>query len=280
VATLPGFTRFLLTAVWLLSTVMQTPDAWAAAKVDLGWLEASQIDRDWKVVRVFDLSPSANALREGDILIAADDLRLSNLNPLTVARILNRFRFNATGLSVLREGSMRKLQFPVSSEPLLALESQDEVVSSPVVPYRTDEHAPALALPDAMGRPHVISFDGKWTLIHIWNTGCDPSEVAALNEISNPSPGLLDVIGVAMNDTADSIKQFSMREPIEFVNLLGGDYDGDFARKFNYFALRTDILVNPDGRVVFVGNGPNALRAAWTIFRGNTSNETTLEINH
>jgi len=259
---------------------MQTPDAWAAAKVDLGWLEASQIDRDWKVVRVFDLSPSANALREGDILIAADDLRLSNLNPLTVARILNRFRFNATGLSVLREGSMRKLQFPVSSEPLLALESQDEVVSSPVVPYRTDEHAPALALPDAMGRPHVISFDGKWTLIHIWNTGCDPSEVAALNEISNPSPGLLDVIGVAMNDTADSIKQFSMREPIEFVNLLGGDYDGDFARKFNYFALRTDILVNPDGRVVFVGNGPNALRAAWTIFRGNTSNETTLEINH
>ena len=279
-ATLPGFTRFLLTAVWLLSTVMQTPDAWAAAKVDLGWLEASQIDRDWKVVRVFDLSPSANALREGDILIAADDLRLSNLNPLTVARILNRFRFNATGLSVLREGSMRKLQFPVSSEPLLALESQDEVVSSPVVPYRTDEHAPALALPDAMGRPHVISFDGKWTLIHIWNTGCDPSEVAALNEISNPSPGLLDVIGVAMNDTADSIKQFSMREPIEFVNLLGGDYDGDFARKFNYFALRTDILVNPDGRVVFVGNGPNALRAAWTIFRGNTSNETTLEINH
>ena len=266
--------------MWLLSTVTQTPDAWAAAKVDLGWLQASQMDRDWKVVRVFDPSPSANALREDDILLAADDLRLSNLNPLTVARILNRFRFNATVLSVLREGSMRRLQFPVSSEPLLALGSQDEVVSSPVVPYRTDEHAPPLALPDATGRTHVIGFDGKWTLIHIWNTGCDPSEVAALNEISNPSPALLDVIGIAMNDTADSMKQFAAREPIEFVNLLGGDYDGDFARTFNYFALRTDILVNPDGRIVFVGSGPNALRAAWTIFRANRSKETKLQINY
>ncbi len=279
-ATPPGFTRFLLAAVWLLSTVMQTPETWAAAKVDLGWLETSQMDRDWKVVRVFDPSPSANALREGDILIAADDLRLSNLNPLSVARILNRLRFNATVLLVLREGSIRRLQFPGSSEPLLALGSQDEVVSTPVVPYRTDEHAPALALPDASGQTHVVSFDGKWTLIHIWNTGCDPSEVAALNEMSNPSPALLDVIGVAMNDTSDSIKQFSTRERIEFVNLLGGHYDGDFARKFNYFALRTDILVNPDGRVVFVGSGPNALGAAWTIFRANTPNETTPVINH
>jgi len=127
---------------------------------------------------------------------------------------------------------------------------------------------------------HVINFDGKWTLIHIWNTGCDPSEVAALNEISKPNPASLDVIGIAMNDTSDSIKQFSTREPIEFVNLLGGDYDGDFARKFNYFALRTDILVNPVGRIVFVGNGPSALRAAWAIFRANTSKETTLQINH
>jgi len=83
-----------------------------------------------------------------------------------------------------------------------------------------------------------------------------------------------------MNDTSDSIKQFSTRERIEFVNLLGGHYDGDFARKFNYFALRTDILVNPDGRVVFVGSGPNALGAAWTIFRANTPNETTPVINH
>src|SRR5882724_9979218 len=263
--------RIRLIAVWLLSAVMQAADAPAPAKVDLGWLEVSQTDREWRVVRVFESSPSANTLREGDLIIAVDELPLRNLNPLSVARILNRLRLNATALLVLREGAMQRLRLATSLEPLVALALKSEVVSSQVVSYRTDEHTPVLVLADASGKTHVINFDGKWTLIHIWNTGCDPSEVAALNEISKPNPASLDVIGIAMNDTSDSINQFSTREPIEFVNLLGGDYDGDFARKFNYFALRTDILVNPVGRIVFVGNGPSALRAAWAIFRANTS---------
>jgi hypothetical protein len=268
--------KTLVLALSLLSATVQASGGQTPAQIDLGWLQVSQTDGIWRVVRVSDPSPSKYKIRESDTIVAVDNFSLANLNALTVARILNRISLDATTVTVVRMGSTERLQLHVSTETLTAQALMTEANTNRVVLYGKDDRFPNVSLPDAFGQMHGILFEGKWTLIHIWNTECDPSEVAALNEITRPSPEKLSVVGIAMNDAPETVKQFAAtREKIEFLNLLGGDYAGDFARRINYFALRTDIVVSPEGQVVFVGNGPSALKEAWIAFRAHADKEST-----
>jgi hypothetical protein len=262
----PEVPKLLATLVSLLLGCLPAVGAQSVATVDLGWIELSQVGELWTIAHVVNPLPSADAMRGGDTVISIDDLQLDGLNALSVARVLNRVLFDAHRVTVLRAAATITLKLHSSSEPLLQTLMQ-EANTNRVELYRTEEHMPEMHLPDASGVAHTIGFREKWTVVHIWNTHCDPSEITALNEIANPSPENLNVVGIAMNDTAKTVTQFAERQEIEFLNVLGGAYDGDFARKFNYFSLRTDILVNPEGKVVFVGSGRNALGQAWRIFR-------------
>ena len=259
---------FLLVGVFLIATASNGRTSASGAIVHLGWLTASHAAGGWQVTSVADPTPSASSLREGDLIVSVDDFRLTGVGALTAARILNRIRLNARSVTLMRSGSLSTLTLHTLSEPFAAYALWSEANANPPVVYGANDALPDLSLPDAYGQTHRITFRGEWTLLHLWNTGCDPHEVAALNEIASPSHNLLNVVGVVMHDTGDSVRQFSAtRQKIEFLNLLGGEYTGDFAGRINYFSLRTDILVNPNGQVVFVGNGPGSLKAAWLEFK-------------
>jgi hypothetical protein len=237
------------------------------ATVDLGWIKVEQTSEGWRVVQTSELTGGLNALQTNDLIVRVDNVSVVTLNALSTARMLNRLSADASAVSILRNGSQLHLHMQQLTEPLAKLVST-ALNADGAAMYGKNEALPILELPDQLGHPVGITFREKWTLIHIWNTGCDPSEVAALNEIATPSPSELTIVGIAMNDTFDSVKQFSeKREPIEFLNLIGGDYEGITAKKLDYFRLKTDILVTPDAQVVFVGSGPSALGKAWSIFR-------------
>ena len=262
-------TRVLVILVCFVNVGVTGADLRSLMTVDLGWLQATELNGEWTVARVTEPISSPNALQPNDIVLAVDDLHVSGLNALSVARILNRINLNATSVTVRRSAATKILRLHASSEPFGQAALMTEANSNPVVLYKVLEPAPDFNLPDKSGELVKISMAGRWTLLHIWNTHCDPSEIAALNEIAG-SPEHLSVVGIAMNDTAGTLTQFMDREKIAFLSLVGGPYDGDFARRFNYFALRTDIVVNPEGRVLFVGSGKGALNRAWAIFRENT----------
>jgi len=61
---------------------------------------------------------------------------------------------------------------------------------------------------------------------------------------------------------AKSIEEFSKGQPIGFTNLLGGNWDGPMARLFGTTEIPTAVVVDPSGRVAFVGVGSDALRCA------------------
>jgi hypothetical protein len=233
--------------------------------VDLGWIKANQSSEGWQVTRSSEPVTGINSLSTGDVIVSVDDFDFTNLNALSAARILDRLTLDATRVTVLRNGSKTQLRLHETSEPLAKASAMVDIKNA--IMYSRDAGFPDVRLPDLSGHMTEITFRDKWTLVHIWNSGCDSSEIAALNELANPSPEDLRVISIAMDDTPDSILQFKKREEIQFLNLLGGDYDGAAAKQLNYFRLRTDLLVSPGGHVVFVGNGPSSLPRAWSLFK-------------
>jgi len=84
-----------------------------------------------------------------------------------------------------------------------------------------------------------------------------------LNEMgaSNDSP--LEVIGLAIDDSRETMRAFQRQhETVRFLNLLGGGWeDGEIAKKFGSLEIPTDVLVDPAGGVVHVGVGSDSLRS-------------------
>jgi len=256
-------TAAALTLVCSLLLCSLAADAAVRPAIDLGWLQAIQQDNGWLVIRSYHFPSSQEPVLPGDLIVAVDKQQVDSCNAISAARILSRIQAGAGTAKVIRKGAVTTLHFLPQQEPLLKSFRQPR--GSEKLPlYGKLALAPIVALPDVLGQTHTLRYGPKWTLVHIWSTGCPPCwrDVSALNEISiQPEPSLA-VIGIAINDNVETIKAFSQREPLGFVNLLGGDWnDGQIAHTFGPTEVPTDVLVDPSGHVVFVAVGSDALRS-------------------
>jgi AhpC/TSA family len=212
--------------------------------VDIGWIRVTQIDKGWVVARSYHHSYSGESILPGDVILSVDRRSVVGANALNMARILSRIPRDADTVELLRNGVSKRLQlFPVS-EPLVKQAVRFTFAKAEAA---RDAGLPSGALPDRSGQMHTFQYGPKWTLIHIWSTFCPGCwrDVAALNEISKPFPNSLAVVVVAIEDDADTLKQFSQRQPIEFVNLLGGKWKDQFAKNIGVPAIPADVLVDP-----------------------------------
>jgi hypothetical protein len=89
-----------------------------------------------------------------------------------------------------------------------------------------------------------------------------------LNEFANPAPESLSVVAVAIDDTSDTFDRFTKLHPVRVVNLLGGGWESKFAHDFNIIGLPTDVLVDTDGHVIFVGLGAGSFRSVIELLKG------------
>ena len=116
-----------------------------------------------------------------------------------------------------------------------------------------------------------MRYGPKWTLIHIWSTACSSCwrDVSALNEMLNPPSSKLVVVVIVINDTADTIATFSHLYPVEFNNLLGGDWtDGQVAKAFDPIGVPMDVIIDPAGHATFAGIGEGSLQSALEYWKG------------
>ena len=99
-------------------------------------------------------------------------------------------------------------------------------------------------------------YRGKWVLVNFWATWCPPCleeipELMALHEAHNKTD--LVVIGVALDSTAKSVKDFVAKRHISYP-IVVGDYDLA-AQVGEVEVLPTSYLFNPQGELVSYQEG-------------------------
>jgi len=171
--------------------------------------------------------------------------------------------------SVLREGQFRTLQLR-PFDPLSSY-GRRRFLTDRYQLYSRTAAAPAMTVADSAGKLHEIPSKDQFTLIHIWNPFCRDDSVDAISEIArSPQQGDLRVAAVTVGMNASEVRDYEKTHLLAFVSLVGGEWDGTFSKRYNVLPNGEDVVVAPNGTVVFVGQGADALKNAWTVFRALT----------
>ena len=231
-------------------------------RVDAGWVIVQQNEQGWEVVNLVGLiTPNKESkqtvpttrrcnLQKGDLLLSVDGLDLSSLGPLGIAGLLSDLPFRKARMEVLRHGDRWVIkpfadQYAGTEKPPPSDQLQ-----------KRKTPAPDFSLPDLDGKLHNLSsLRGRWVLLNFWGTWC-PScidELPALKELGSHYRSKLDVIGIALNDSPETLRRFLSNEKLPYPVLVGGTFDDRTARAYNLDRAPTNVVIDPEGQVRFVG---------------------------
>ncbi len=125
-------------------------------------------------------------------------------------------------------------------------------------------------LTDLRGNPvRLADLRGKVVLLNFWATWCPPcqSETPVLRDLADQDrdKGLV-VIGVAVQETSvDNVKAYADRYEISYP--IAFDASAHIFDLYRVYALPTQVVVGPDGRIVSVVNGPLTVDSAERLVR-------------
>jgi thiol-disulfide isomerase/thioredoxin len=112
---------------------------------------------------------------------------------------------------------------------------------------------------DLSGKPVTLaSLRGKLVWLNFWATWCPPcqGETPVLRDMDEQyrAQGLV-IVGVAVQETTpDDVRAYAQKYGLGYT--IAFDATADVFRTYKVFALPTQVLVGPDGRVRAVINGP------------------------
>jgi cytochrome c biogenesis protein CcmG, thiol:disulfide interchange protein DsbE len=120
------------------------------------------------------------------------------------------------------------------------------------------EPVPDKTLPwlDGAGSGRIADYRGKWVLVNLWASWCDPckQESPVLQALSQRerARGLV-VLGINVQDNSDDARAFVKRFHLTYPQLLSvGD---DRSRAFGTTGLPESFLVNPSGHLALIRRG-------------------------
>ena len=124
---------------------------------------------------------------------------------------------------------------------------------------------------DMQGQPQRLAdYRGKWVLVNFWATWCPPclEEIPDLVDLHRAhSKKDLVVIGVALDSSAKSVRQFIERFKVNYPVVLG---DYDLAEQVGEVTvLPTSYLYNPQGELVSYQQGMVTRDSVESYIKGN-----------
>ena len=115
-----------------------------------------------------------------------------------------------------------------------------------------------LSLPDLDGRQRSLTeLAGKWVLINFWASWCTPciSEMPSIQRLARQMTDKpFAVIGVNVGESQRRVQVTAARLGLEFPVLL--DQDSALFNGWGATVLPTTYLLDPAGRMRYVGRGP------------------------
>jgi thiol-disulfide isomerase/thioredoxin len=249
-------------------------DAEKNVSIDLGWIAAVQQARGWIVTNAPPAAPmnkTKRTLQIGDVLLRIEDHDVSELGPLAVARMLEDVPFRPVPMILERSGKAIEVQ--VFGEGVVTDGTIKTTPSySPNELQKRNDAAPRFSLSDLQGQQYTAAlYRGKWVLLNVWGTWCSGciDEIPALNYLSANYHARVIVLGVDINDEPETLQRFLKRYPLSYPVLLAGTFDDSFARSYNVHLAPTNVVIDPEGKITFVGRGNVSLKGAVkTIARG------------
>lgn len=113
-----------------------------------------------------------------------------------------------------------------------------------------------LDLPDTAVARKVADLKGRFVYLDFWASWCGPCRQSFpwMNALqSQYGKDQLLVIGMNVDAKRADADRFLARNPASFA--LAFDARGDSAKKLNIKTMPTSMLINPEGKVVFVHQG-------------------------
>src|ERR1700759_4483114 len=111
--------------------------------------------------------------------------------------------------------------------------------------------APAFTRPDLSGKPVSLKASrGKLVLVDFWASWCPLCiiEIPHLIALKKRYAGKLEIIGVSMDDDAESAREVAAKYPFDYPLVMG---DVALAKSFGgVLGLPALFLIGPDGKVI------------------------------
>ncbi len=148
------------------------------------------------------------------------------------------------------------------------------VVGSPTIGLEPGQVAPELTwtgpdgapagLQDLDGNPvRLADLRGKVVWLNFWATWCPPcqGETPVLRTMAERYGDRLAIVGIAVQETTpDDVRAYAERYELPFT--IAFDASADAFDLYRVFALPTQIIIGPDGRITDVVNGPMTVESA------------------
>jgi len=120
------------------------------------------------------------------------------------------------------------------------------------------EDVPAAELPalGADGTGSVADYEGRWVLVNVWASWCDPcrDEAPALERFYREHGGQdFEILGVDTQDDEASAQDFIEEFKLTYPHLHDGS--GDYADDLETTGVPENFLIDPDGRVAAALHG-------------------------
>jgi thiol-disulfide isomerase/thioredoxin len=158
---------------------------------------------------------------------------------------------------------------PGSTEPTPIPLATPFLVGNPAVGLSAGDVAPELTvrgpdgspapLLDLQGNPvRLADLRGRLVLLNFWATWCPPcqSETPVLRDLDEAYRARgLSIIGIAVQETTPAdVAAYAAKYGLQYT--IAFDGGADVFRTYKVYALPTQVLIAPDGRVIEVLNGP------------------------
>jgi thiol-disulfide isomerase/thioredoxin len=114
--------------------------------------------------------------------------------------------------------------------------------------------APQFTLPDLDGhRVSLEQYEGKIVILDFWATWCGPCRITmpVLDTMQEQYSGKLVLIAVDFNEPKELVREYVLSENPGSKVLL--DEDGAVGDKYGVISLPTQILIDQEGTIQYVG---------------------------